>query len=168
MYIFNVLNPNTEENSHSLFRGMKNGTATLEDRLAESSISHKTKCSSTMQFSNLTYKHFPSWFESVVVTFHLLRCVWLFATPWTAACQASLFFTISQSLLKFMATESVMLSNHLILCCPLLLLPSVFPGIRVFSSQLALWIMASASSALVLPVNIQGWFPLRLTGLISF
>ena len=57
------------------------------------------------------------------------------ATPWTVAHQASLFYTISQSLLKFMFTESVMLPNHLILCCPLLLLPSVFPRIGVFSNE---------------------------------
>ena len=59
-----------------------------------------------------------------------------FATPWTAARQASLSFTISQSLLKLMSIESVMPSNHLILYCPLLLLPSIFPSIRVFSSEL--------------------------------
>ena len=69
-----------------------------------------------------------------------LSHVQLFATPWTAACQASLSFTISQSLLKFMSIESVMPSRHLILCCPLLLLPSVFPSFRVFSIQLALCI----------------------------
>ena len=62
--------------------------------------------------------------------------VWLFVTPWTAALQASLSCTISQSLPKFMSIESVMLSNHLILC-PLLLLPSVFPRIRVFSNESA-------------------------------
>ena len=56
-------------------------------------------------------------------------------TPWTAACQASLSFTISQSLLKLMFVESVMLSNHLILCHPPLLLPSIFPSIRVFSNE---------------------------------
>ena len=60
----------------------------------------------------------------------LLSCVWLFATPWTAACQASLSFTISQSLLKFTSLESVMSSNHLILCLPLL--PLVFPSIKIF------------------------------------
>ena len=64
-----------------------------------------------------------------------LSHIQLFETPWTAACQASLSFTISQSLLKLMPVESVMLSNHLILCCPLLLLPSVFPSIRVFSDK---------------------------------
>ena len=70
-----------------------------------------------------------------------------------------------------MSVESVMLSNHLILCCPLLLLHSIFPSIRVFSNELALPIRWpkywSLASALVLPMNIQGWFPLGLTGLIS-
>ena len=59
----------------------------------------------------------------------------LFATPWTAACQASLSITNSRSLLKLMSIESVMPSNHLILCRPLLLLPSIFPSIRVFSNE---------------------------------
>ena len=62
------------------------------------------------------------------------------ATPWTAACQASLSITNSRSLLKLIFIESVMPSNHLIPCCPLLLLPSVFPSIRVFSNELALHI----------------------------
>ena len=69
-----------------------------------------------------------------------LSCVQLFATPWTAAPQASLSFTISQSLLKLTSIQSVMPSNHLILCCPLLLLPLVFPSIKVFSYELALCI----------------------------
>ena len=63
----------------------------------------------------------------------LLSHVQLFVIPWTAACQASLSFTISQSLLKLICIESVMPSNHLILCHPLLLLPSIFPSIKVFS-----------------------------------
>ena len=67
-----------------------------------------------------------------------LSRIQLFGTPWTAACQASLSFTISQTLLKFMSIESVMLSDHLILCYPLLLLPSIFLSIRVFSNQSAL------------------------------
>ena len=70
----------------------------------------------------------------------LLSHVQLFATPWTAAGQASLSFPISWSLLKLMSIESKMLPNHLILCCPLLLLPSVFPSLRVFSSESALHI----------------------------
>ena len=69
-----------------------------------------------------------------------LSCVWLFATPWTAAPQASLSFTISLSLLKFMSIELVIPSNHLILCHPLLLPPSSFPSIRVFSNESVLFI----------------------------
>ena len=75
-----------------------------------------------------------------VVFVQLLSHVWLFATPRTVACQASLSFTISCSLLKLMPIESVMPFNHLILFCPLLLLPSIFPSIRVFSNKLALCI----------------------------
>ena len=67
-----------------------------------------------------------------------LNCVWLFSTPWTAARQASLSVTNSQSLLKFMSIESVMPSSHLIHCCPLLLPPSIFPSIRVFSNE---WVL---------------------------
>ena len=70
----------------------------------------------------------------------LLRHVRLFATPWTAAHQASLSITNSQSLLKLTSLDSVMPSKHLILCCPLLLLPSIFPSIRVFSNESALHI----------------------------
>ena len=70
----------------------------------------------------------------------LLSYIQLFVTPWTVALQASLSFTISQSLLKFMSIESVMPSNHLILRCLLLLLPSIFPSIRVFCNDLALGI----------------------------
>ena len=64
-----------------------------------------------------------------------LSHVWLFVTPWTAACQDFLPITNSQSLLKLMSIEAVRPSNHLILCCPLLLLPSIFPSIRVFSNE---------------------------------
>ena len=69
-----------------------------------------------------------------------LSHVWLFATPWTIAHQASLYITNSQSPPKLMSIESVMPSNHLILCHPLLLLPSIFPNIRVFSNESALHI----------------------------
>ena len=69
-----------------------------------------------------------------------LSHVWLFSTPWTVACQASLFITNSQSLLKLMSIKSVMPSNHLILCHPLLLLPSIFPSIRAFSNESVLCI----------------------------
>ena len=92
--------------------------------------------------------------------------LWL---TWTAAHQASLSVTNSWSLLKLMSTESVMPYNHLILCCPLLLLPSIFPNIRVFSNESALPIRCQSieASALVLLMNIQDWFPLGLAGLIS-
>ena len=106
-----------------------------------------------------------------ISSFQLLSCVWLFATSRTATCQASLPTTNSQSLLKLKTIKLVMPSNHLILCRPLLLLPSVFLRIRLFTSESALhikwpnyWGSASAS---VLPVNIQDWFPLGSTGLIS-
>ena len=69
------------------------------------------------------------------ISVQLLSHVWLFVTPWTAACQASLSITNSWSLPKLMSVESVMPSNHLILCHPLLLLPSIFPRIRVFSNE---------------------------------
>ena len=94
----------------------------------------------------------------------LLSRVWLFVTPWTAAYQASLSFTISWSLLKFMSIELVVLSNHLILCCLLLLL-SIFPSLRAFPNELALCIRWPKGT--ILPMNIQGWFPLGLTSLIS-
>ena len=80
-----------------------------------------------------------AFFGNVIVV-QSVSHVQLFMTPWTAACQASLSFTLSQSLLKLMSTESMMPSNHLILCHPFLLLPSVFPSIRVFSSESALCI----------------------------
>ena len=76
--------------------------------------------------------HPMPWFQFSSV--QLLSCVWLFVTPWTAACQTSLFITNSPSLLKLLSIEWVMPSNHLILCCPLLL-PSIFPRIRVFSNE---------------------------------
>ena len=75
-----------------------------------------------------------------VQSVQLLSRVWLFVTPWTAGCQASLSITNSRSLLKLMSIESVMPTNHLILCHSLLLLPSILPSIRVFSSELALGI----------------------------
>ena len=76
----------------------------------------------------------------IAVVVQLLSPVWLFATPWTVACQAPLSSIISQSLLKVMPIESVMLSNHLILCHLLLLLLLIFPNIRVFSNESALCI----------------------------
>ena len=73
------------------------------------------------------------------VIVQLLTPVWLFETPWTAACHAFLSFTISWSLLRLMSTWWMMPSNHLVLCHPLLLLPSAFPSVKVFSNELAFW-----------------------------
>ena len=90
-------------------------------------------------------------------------------SPQTAARQASLSITNSRSLLKPMSIASVMPSNHLILCRPLFLPPSIFPSNRGFSNDWAICISwpSIGASASALPVNIQGWFPLGLTGLIS-
>ena len=93
----------------------------------------------------------------------LLSCVWLFATPWTAACQASLSITNSWSLLKLMPTESVMPSNNLILCHSLLLPPSIFPSIRVISNESALHIRWPKYWSFSFSITFQ-W----LSGLISF
>ena len=99
---------------------------------------------------------------AVVVVVQSLSLVWLFATPWTIPRQASLSFTISRSLLKFMSFESVMPSNHLFLCRPLLLLPSIFPSIRVFSNESALHIRwSNYCSFSISPSN-------EYSGLISF
>ena len=101
----------------------------------------------------------------------VLSHVWLFATPWTAACQASLLITNSWSLLKLMFIKLVMPSNHLILCCPLSSCLQSFPASGSFlmsrllaSSGQSIGVSASPS---VLPMNIQDWFPLGWTGLIS-
>ena len=85
-------------------------------------------------------------------------------TPWTTACQASLSFTISQSLLKLMSIESVMPSNHLILCRPLLLLPSVFSSIRVFSSESALCIRSPKYWSFSFSISPSN----ECSGLVSF
>ena len=93
-----------------------------------------------------------------------LSCVWLFATPWTAAHQASLSITNSWSLLQLMSIESVMPSNHLILCRPFLLFPSIFPSIRVFSNESVLhirWSKYWSFSFSIIPSN-------EYSGLISF
>ena len=98
-----------------------------------------------------------------------LSRVQLFATPQTATRQASLSITNSRSLLKLMSIESVMPSNHLILCRPLLFLPSIFPSIRVFSKESVLRIRGPKywSFSFSIPMNIQDWFPSGWTGWIS-
>ena len=116
--------------------------------------------------------HHSSWSlgSFFLVVIQWLSHVWPFETPWTAVLQASLSLIISRSLLKRMSIESVMTSNHLIFCHPLL--PSIFPSIRVFSNESVLHIRwpkywSFSVSASVLPMNIQDWSPLGLTGLIS-
>ena len=100
----------------------------------------------------------------IVVIVRSLSSIQLFVTPWTAARQASLSFTVSWSLLKFVSIESVMPSNHLILCHPLLFLLSIFPSIRVFSNESALhirWPKYWSFSFSISPSN-------EYSGLISF
>ena len=94
----------------------------------------------------------------------LLSCVPLFVTPWIAACQASLSFTISWSLLKLMSIESVMPCNHLILCHLLLLLPSIFPSISIFSNELVLCIRWPKDWSLSFSISPSSEY----SGLISF
>ena len=104
-------------------------------------------------------------------SFQSLGCVWLFATPWITARQASLSITNSRRSLKLKSIRSVMPSSHLILCRPLLLLPAIPPSIRDFSNdQLFAWsgqIIGVSASASVLSKNIQDWFPLGWTGWTS-
>ena len=109
--------------------------------------------------------------QSVSQSVQLLSHVRLFATPWTAACQASLSITSFWSLLKFMSIESVMPSNHLVLCRPL------FPHVQFFAASRSLPVsqffasggqtIGVSASASVLPMNTQDWFPLGWTGWIS-
>ena len=96
----------------------------------------------------------------VLLVVHSLSCVRLLVTPWTAARQVSLFFTISQSLHKPMSIESVMPSNHLIHCRPFLLLPSIFPSIRVFSNESVLcirWPQYWSFTFSISPSNEYSW-----------
>ena len=126
----------------------------------------------------VTLNFYPHQFSSV----QLLSRVRLFVTPWTAACQASLSITNSWGLLKLISIELMMPSNHIILC-PLPLPPSILPSIRVFYKDQSLQASGSfpksqhfawggqstgdSASASVLPLNIQDWFPLGWTSLIS-
>ena len=103
----------------------------------------------------------PSWKFSPI---HSLCHVKLFATPWTAACQASLSITNSWSLFKLMPIETVMPSNHLILCHPLLLLPSIFPSIRVFPDELGLCIRWTKYWTFSFSISTSSEY----SGLISF
>ena len=110
--------------------------------------------------------------EIVIIVVQSLSHVLLFEIPWIAACNASLSFTISGNLLKLMSITSTMPSNHLVLCCPFLPLPSIFPSIRVFSNELALHIRWSKYWSFTFSINpskeYSKLFPLGLTSLISF
>ena len=115
-------------------------------------------------FDRLARGGLPSSITWDVFVVQSLSRVQLFVTPWTAAHQASLSFTISQSLLKLLSTELMMPSNHLILCHPFLLLSSIFPSIRIFSSESALgirWPKYWSFSFSISPSN-------EYSGLISF
>ena len=120
-------------------------THALQDPLLTKHL-HSTLClrlcnweRPVIMFSNMASTRIPgsppNFWQNQLLVFPLLSRVWLFANPWTAACQASLFITNSRSSLKLMSMESVMPSNHLILCHPLLLLPSIFPSSTVFSNE---------------------------------
>ena len=132
------------------------------------SVPPQAELNSPTCFCHLLQTHSPQATSSLSV--QSLSCVQLFATPWTAARQASLSFTNSWSLLKLMSIESVMPSNHLILCRPLLL-PLIFPSIRVFSKESVLCIRRQkycSFSFSISPSNeYSGLIPLGLTGLIS-
>ena len=121
----------------------------------------------------LKWKYHSGNSKAHMVVVQLLNCVQLFATPWTAACQGSLSFIISQSLLKLMIIESVISSNHLVLCLPLLL-HSIFPASRSFPVSrlfaLVLELCISTGASVFQHQSFQwilSWFPLGLTGLIS-
>ena len=102
--------------------------------------------------------------ESLISSVQFLGCVWLFATSWTAACHASLSITNSWNLLKLMYIESVMPSNHLILCCPLIFLSSILPSIRIFSNESALCIRWPKYWGLIFNIRPSNEY----LGLISF
>ena len=102
------------------------------------------KCIDFIYLYTHTHTHISIYIVAVVQS---LSCVPLFVTPWTATCQTSLYFTIFWSLLKLMSIELVMPSNHLILCCPLLLLLSEFPRMYVSASQVALVVKNPSANA---------------------
>ena len=125
-----------------------------------SDMAHMTRKSGWAFFCSVVPYHFlhQLWLTIVITVVQSLSRVQLFATPWTAARQVSLSFTISWSLLKLMVIELVMPSNRLVLCGPLLLLPSVFPSIRVFATsckELTHWKRVYDSCALFLKLMME-------------
>ena len=135
-------------------------------KVSESEFSESFLISSvrSVTFCSQVHSSLPPDWTIYYLVVQLLSHVQLFATPWTAAYQASLSFTISLSLLKLMSIELMMLSNNLILCHPLLLLLSIFSSIRVFSNELLLhikWLNVWSFSFSISPSN-------EYSGLISF
>ena len=138
-------------------------------QLLKSSVLHLSIPASTQASGNhrsffvtvITVLPFP---ECHTCCCSVLSCVQLFVTPWTAEHQASLSFTISQSLLRFMFIQSVMLLNHLLLFYPLLLRPSIFPSIRVFSNESALRISWPKYWSFIFSISPSSEY----SGLISF
>ena len=111
-----------------------------------------------------------TWISYQFSSVQSLSRVWLFETPWIAACQASLFITILQSSLRLESIKSVMPFSHLILCRPLLLQPPIPPSIKVFSNQSTLsmrWPKGVSALASFLPKKSQGWSPSEWSGWIS-
>ena len=160
--MFNIIIFHGDETENHKFKKWTDSTRSRQGRWTVN-LSH---CWWEFNFVIPFWKNIWQW-----VVVQSLSRVWLFATPWTSVRPASLSFTISLSLLKFTSTESVMLSIHLILCHPLLLLPSIFPSFRVCSNESALcirWSKTGASASIsVLPMNIRSWFPLGTTGTFS-
>ena len=153
---------NTGVGSHSLLQGIlltqKSNQGLLHCRWILYQLSYQEASLSYLFLGlQLLWKRLNWLIFILVVAIQSLSHVPLLATPWTIARQAPLSLTMSQTLLKFMSIEPVMLSNHLVLCCSLLLL---FPSIRVFSSELAFCIRCQSievsTSALILSMNIQG------------
>ena len=144
-------------------RSCRNSTCSFQWLVEDEHVTHFWPMRRKDESAEVTWKS--------VSSVQSLSRVRLFATPWTTALQPSLSITNSQSLLKPMSIVSVMPSNHLIPCHPLLLRLSIFPSIRVFSKE---WVLQSggqtigvSASASVLPMNTQDWFPLGWTGWIS-
>ena len=118
----------------------------------------------SMIYPSIYISYIPYKLNFSISSVEPLSCIWFFATPWSAARQASLSITNSWSPPKPMSIELVMSSNHLILCCPLLLLPSIFPSIQVFSSESALCFMWPKYCSFSFNISPSNEHP----GLISF
>ena len=126
--------------------------------------SHLERWTKKKKDNTWAFVFFKKFQDNSNVIAQLLSCVWFFAIPWTEACQASLSFTIFPSLLRLMSVESMMPSNHLIFCCSLLLLPSIFPDITIFSSESTLCIRRAKYHSFSFSISLSNDY----SGLISF